>query len=76
MTLRQLLNLDKLPDVPDTWPGQTYDFFWIVEFGTAVARADELPHVSSSNSPRRSNKVPSNEWGKRAKLPMGSKCLP
>ena len=37
VTLRQLLNLDKLKDVPDTWPGQNYDYFWIVEFGNPAS---------------------------------------
>jgi hypothetical protein len=32
VTLRQLLKLDILPGVPATWPDETYDYFWIVEF--------------------------------------------
>ncbi len=32
VTLRQLLNLDILPGVPKTWPDDTYDYFWIVDF--------------------------------------------
>jgi hypothetical protein len=32
VTLRQLLNLDILPGVPNTWPDDTYDYFWIVDF--------------------------------------------
>ena len=32
VTFRELLRLDKLEDVPDTWPSGTYDYFWIVDF--------------------------------------------
>ena len=34
VTLRQLLKLDQRGDVPKTWSGATYDYFWIVEFAT------------------------------------------
>ena len=40
VSLRQLFNLDKLKDVPETWPGQNYDYFWIVEFGN---QATDVP---------------------------------
>lgn len=76
VTLRQLLNLDKLPDVPDTWPGQTYDYFWIVNFGTSGSRVPTGFRMMRQDFAAPFDKVPSNEWGKRAKLPMGSKCLP
>jgi hypothetical protein len=76
VTLRQLLNLDKLPNVPDTWPGQTYDYFWIVEFGTSGSRVPTGFRMQRQQFAAPFNKVPSNEWGKRAKLPLGSKCLP
>ena len=76
VSLRQLFNLDKLKDVPETWPGQNYDYFWIVEFGN---QATDVP--TSFRSVRQQftaqyAKVPSNEWGKRKKLPLGNKCLP
>ncbi len=32
VTLRQLLRLDALEDVPKSWPEDNYDFFWIVEY--------------------------------------------
>jgi hypothetical protein len=76
VTLRQLLNLDKLPDVPDTWPGQTYDYFWIVEFGTTGSRVPASFRMVRQDFAAPFDKVPSNEWGKRAKLPLGNKCLP
>jgi hypothetical protein len=36
VTLRQLLKLDKLKDVPD-WPSGNYDYFWIVNFAQGFA---------------------------------------
>ena len=76
VTLRQLFNLDKLSDVPDTWPGQTYDYFWVVEFGAGGCVCRRVSRWCGSDFAEPFNKVPSNEWGKRAKLPMGNKCLP
>lgn len=74
VSLRQLFNLDKLQDVPETWPGQNYDYFWIVEFGNpasdvptsfrAVKQVFEAPFQS----------VPSNDWDTSEPLPKGSKC--
>jgi hypothetical protein len=32
VTLRQLLQLDRLNDVPETWPSGNYDYFWIVDY--------------------------------------------
>jgi hypothetical protein len=76
VTLRQLLNLDKLPDVPDTWPGSAYDYFWIVEFGTSGSRVPVSFKAVRQQFAAPFDKLPAAEWGKRAKLPLGSKCLP
>jgi hypothetical protein len=76
VTLRQLLNLDKVPGVPDTWPGQTYDHFWIVEYGTSGSRIPTGFRLVRQDFAPPFDKVPSSEWGKRAKMPLGSKCLP
>jgi hypothetical protein len=32
VTLRQLLQLDQIDAVPETWPDSNYDFFWIVDY--------------------------------------------
>ncbi len=44
VTLRQLLNLDILPGVPKTWPEDTYDYFWIVDFPPDFERAVQVHH--------------------------------
>jgi hypothetical protein len=33
VTLRELFNIDKLPNTPRDWKSQNYDYFWIVKFG-------------------------------------------
>jgi hypothetical protein len=76
VTLRQLLHLDKLSEVPDTWPDRTYDHFWIVEFGTGGSRVPVSFRMVRQQFAAPYAGLPSNEWGKRAKLPTGSKCLP
>jgi hypothetical protein len=75
ITLRQLLNLDKLKDVPDTWPGQNYDYFWIVEFGNPASDVPTGFNAVKQVFQAPFEKVPSNDWGKRAKMPLGNKCL-
>ncbi len=32
VTLHQLLHLDRMADVPKSWPDSNYDFFWIVDY--------------------------------------------
>jgi hypothetical protein len=32
VTLRELLNLDRLPNVPEDWFSQNYDYLWIVRY--------------------------------------------
>lgn len=76
MTLRQLLNLDKLSNVPDTWPDRTYDYFWIVDYGATGSRVPVGFRMVRQEFAGRYAALPSNEWGKRPKLPMGNKCLP
>ena len=44
VTLRQLLQLDKLKDVPETWPSGNYDYFWIVDYAGGSTHADRLSH--------------------------------
>ena len=76
MTLRQLLNLDKLPDVPDTWPGPDLRLF--LDRGLWRERARACRPASAwcgSNSPAVMTALPSNEWGKRPKLPDGQQVF-
>ena len=73
VTLRQLFKLDLLPGVPKTWPSDTYDFFWIVEFpensnvpsGFSMVKQD-----FGKSFPR----VPVNDWGTPDGLDAESGC--
>jgi hypothetical protein len=76
VTLRQLLNLDKLSDVPDTWPDRTYDYFWIVEYGTTGSRVPVSFRMVRQQFTSAFASVPSTEWGKRPRMALGNKCLP
>ncbi len=76
VTLRQLLNLDKLPDVPDTWPDRTYDHFWIVNYATGGSRVPVSFRMVRQQFAAPYAGVPSSEWGKRPKMALGNKCLP
>lgn len=73
VTLRQLLHLDKLTGVPETWPNGTYDYFWIVDY----AKEGDVPTAFSAvrqefGAPYDS--LPTNEWGDPNGLTKASGC--
>ena len=76
VSLRQLFNLDKLKDVPETWPGQNYDYFWIVEFGN---QATDVP--TSFRSVQQQFTAPLTRCRRTSGVSarscrLGNKCLP
>jgi hypothetical protein len=73
VTLRQLLNLDILPGVPKTWPDETYDYFWIVDFpadSNVPSKFTMMKQEFGSSFP----KVPANDWGAPDGLDASSGC--
>ncbi|HEX7531793.1 MAG TPA: histidine phosphatase family protein, partial [Methyloceanibacter sp.] len=61
VTLRRLLKLDILPGVPKTWPGDNYDYFWIVDFPANSNVPSKFTMVKQEfGAPFAS--VPSNDW--------------
>lgn len=73
VTLRQLLNLDILPGVPATWPDDTYDYFWIVDFPADSNVPNKFTMVKQefgTSFPR----VPSNDWDTPDGLDEASGC--
>ncbi len=73
ISLRQLLRLDILPDVPTTWPTETYDYFWIVDFNpdgtpTRFAMKKQVFDGPFAN-------LPANDWDKTDGLGKASGCL-
>jgi hypothetical protein len=73
VTLRKLLNLDVLADVPDTWPDATYDYFWIVDFPAKSNLPSKFTMVKQEfGAPFAS--VPTNDWGTPNGLDESSGC--
>lgn len=73
VTLRQLLKLDLLPGVPKTWPDDTYDYFWIVDFAAnsnVPSSFTMMKQEFGTSFPR----VPSNDWGAPDGLDAASGC--
>lgn len=72
VTLRQLLHLGTLPDVPASWPWATYDYFWIVDLGPdgKPVRFTMQRQVFDGAFAT----VPSNEWGAPNGLTAQTRC--
>jgi hypothetical protein len=62
VTLRQLLDLDALEGVPVTWPDETYDYFWIVEFASGVNTPTSFRTLKQT-FPAAAGNIPENDWG-------------
>jgi len=73
ITLRQLLKLDELKDVPTTWPSENYDYFWIVDFAGGSSTPSSFSMAKQSFAPP-FDKLPSNDWDKPNRLKSASGC--
>ncbi len=67
VTLRQLLNLGAVDQVPKTWPGENYDYFWIVDYDGPDRPPRFQMMKQSFTGPYQA--LPSNEWGAPNTLP-------
>lgn len=74
ITLRQLLNLDQLSSVPDTWEGSNYDYFWIATYGNPASTVPTSFQSLQQDFAKPYDDLPANDWGNKEKLPSGSKC--
>jgi hypothetical protein len=73
VTLRQLFKLDILPGVPKTWPSDTYDYFWILDFpanANVPSKFTMLKQEFGTSFPR----VPANDWDTPDGLDAASGC--
>jgi hypothetical protein len=73
VTFRQLFKLDILPGVPKTWPGDTYDYFWIVDFpehSNVPSKFEMVKQEFGASFP----KLPANDWGAPDGLDAASGC--
>ncbi|SHO66278.1 Broad specificity phosphatase PhoE [Pseudoxanthobacter soli DSM 19599] len=74
VTLRQLLHLDQLPDVPKTWPNPNYDYFWILHYDRPDATVPSSFRMMKQVFTAPYNNLPMNDWGQPENLPPGSGC--
>ncbi|MEI8078185.1 MAG: histidine phosphatase family protein [bacterium] len=79
VTLRQLLNLDQLPPafkVPTTWPGDNYDYFWIVVYPNPESPIPNAFTMQKQIFPAPYQQVPRNDWGQPEPRPAASSLSP
>jgi hypothetical protein len=73
VTFRQLLQLDRLKDVPETWPASNYDYFWIVDYAGGSTTPTGF-HMVKQVFGGRYAKLPTNDWGAPNGLTSDSEC--
>ncbi len=73
VTLRQLLRLDRLADVPKTWPDSNYDFFWIVDY-EAGKPAPAAFHMVRQAFTAPFDALPANGWDEPEPEHMEAGC--
>ncbi|WP_428030991.1 histidine phosphatase family protein [Ancylobacter sp.] len=78
VTLRQLLHLDQVKGVPggvpDTWPDDNYNFFWILTYDRPGDTVPSQFKVVRQYFAEPYANLPSNGWGKPEPRPAGSGC--
>lgn len=62
VTLYDLLGLSALKAVPETWPGDVYDYFWIIDFDQATGKPTAFSMVKQEFGPP-FEQLPQNDWG-------------
>jgi hypothetical protein len=71
VTLRQLLKLDGIKDVSETWPSSNYDSFWIVDYAGGSTTPTGLVKQALDG---RYAKLPTNDWGAPNGLTSDREC--
>ncbi len=75
ITLRQLLNLDTFgKEVPHTWEGSNYDYFWVVTYGNPASQTPTAFKAIRQDFTGAFAGVPNNDWGKPETLAPKSGC--
>ena len=69
VTLRKLLKLDQLASVPETWSGENYDYFWVVDLDPYSGEPKAFRTVRQILPG-----VPQNEWAAPNGLTPESGC--
>jgi hypothetical protein len=63
VTLWELFNLDKLPDVPQDWTSQTYDYLWIIDFANPASDIPTGFRMVKEDFQAPYDNLPKNDWG-------------
>jgi hypothetical protein len=72
ITLRQLLHLDQV-GAPDTWPHQTYDYFWIVHFASTRPQPTSFAMLRQVFTAPFDD-LPANKWGESEPRHLAAGC--
>ncbi|MFG1403930.1 histidine phosphatase family protein [Xanthobacter sediminis] len=72
-TLYDLFGLSRFAEALADWPGETYDYFWIVDFDPTTRQASSFKSVRQVY-PAPFSGVPQNEWGQPNGLTAESGC--
>jgi hypothetical protein len=73
-TLRELLHLDTLgSEVPKTWSGTNYDYFWIVKYRHGSSTPTSFKAVKQT-FPAQYADIPQNDWETPDNLPAADGC--
>ena len=62
-----------MKSVPDTWPGDNYDYFWIIDYAKGSTRPTRF-QMRKQVFAAPFDAVPSNDWGTAPTYPANSKC--
>ncbi|MBN8953400.1 MULTISPECIES: hypothetical protein [unclassified Rhizobium] len=74
VTLRQLLHLDQIAGVPDTWPDATYDYFWIIDYAPGNPVPVKFRMERQVFAPP-FDSLPTNDWGEAEPNHITAGCL-
>lgn len=74
VTLRQLLHLDAIADVPESWSDTNYDYFWIVDYAPGNSKPVGFRTVKQAfTAPF--DKIPAPDWDDPEPQHMQMGCL-
>ncbi len=74
VTFRQLLHLDRVAWVPEVWPDDTYDYFWIVDYAPGKPVPVSFRMVREAfTAPY--DTLPANNWGEPEPRHAAAGCL-
>ena len=74
VTLRQLLNLDQLEHVPETWK-HNYDYFWVIDYDPDQSPIPVRFEMVKQIYPSPFNNLPHNDWGHALPRDFPASCL-